>query len=47
LVDGLADQTGISAVSGGQACGLPIPLLLVEKDRIALPIVWSTRRSRP
>ena len=47
-VDGLADQFGISAVSRGQPCGSPNPLLHVEKDRIGSPIVWSTRRvSRP
>ena len=47
-VDGLADQCGISAVSRGQPCGSPNPLLHVEKDRVASPTVWSTRRvSRP
>ena len=47
-VDGLADQCGISAVFRGQPCGSPNPLLHVEKDRVASPTVWSTRRvSRP
>jgi hypothetical protein len=43
FVDALADQIGISAVSGGQPCGSPILVLLVEKDRLASPIVWSTQ----
>jgi hypothetical protein len=42
-VGALADQIGISAVSGGQPCGLPNSLLRVEADRVALLIVWSTR----
>jgi hypothetical protein len=42
-VDALADQTGISAVSGGQPCGRPNSLLHVEADRVASLIVWSTR----
>ena len=47
-VDVLADQIGISAVSGGQPCGSPISLLLVAADRVASAIVWSTRSvSRP
>jgi hypothetical protein len=47
-VDVLADRIGISAVSGGQPCGSPNPLLLVETNRVASPIVWSTRSaSRP
>jgi len=42
-VGSLADQIGISAVSGGQPCGLPNSLLRVEADRVASLIVWSTR----
>ena len=47
-VDALADQIGISAVSGGQPCGSRNSQLRVEADRVASPIVWSTRSiSRP
>jgi len=47
-VDALADQIGISAVSGGQPCGSPNSLLRLKADCVALPIVWSTRSlSRP
>ena len=42
-VGALADQIGISAVSGGQPCGLRNSQLRVEADRVASPIVWSTR----
>jgi hypothetical protein len=42
-VDASADQIGISAFSRGQPCASPISRLLVGADRVALPIVWSTR----
>ena len=45
-VDALADQTGISDVSGGQPCGRPNSLLHVKADRVASLIVWSTRGVR-
>jgi hypothetical protein len=45
-VDDLADQTGISDVSGGQPCGRPNSLLHVKADRVASLIVWSTRGVR-
>jgi len=45
-VDALADQTGISDVSGGQPCGQPKSLLHVKLDRVASLIVWSTRGVR-
>jgi hypothetical protein len=47
-VGALADQNGISAVSGGQPCGSRNSRLRVEADRVTSPIVWSTRSiSRP
>ncbi len=45
-VDALADQTGISNVSGGQPCGRPNSLLHIKLDRVASLIVWSTRGVR-
>jgi hypothetical protein len=42
-VGALADQIGISAVSGGQPCGSRNSRLRVEPDRVTSAIVWSTR----
>ena len=46
-VDILADQIGISAVSGGQPCGSPNPLLLVKADWVALRLCGRCSVSRP